>query len=122
MTLDPICSFLRDERKNRGLSLEDVGVMMGRTQGRSTIWQWESGTNMPVLKNAREWAEALGYEIVLIPLPEEVKKEEPIRQERRKAGLREPRCVAWGTPDDPPPGPAVRCRLVSYHQGEHDFG
>lgn len=65
MILDPICAFLKDERKKQGLSLEEVGHRMGRTQGRSTIWQWEKGVNMPSLKNAREWALALGYGIDL---------------------------------------------------------
>jgi transcriptional regulator with XRE-family HTH domain len=65
---DPIRAFLRAERERRGLSQDDLAWMINRASYQ-TIWQWESGANSPTIDNLRQWANALGYDVALTPLP-----------------------------------------------------
>jgi len=62
---DPIAAALRAERLRRGLSLRQVGELMGHNS-HQTVWQWEHGTNSPLLVSLRDWATALGYDLALI--------------------------------------------------------
>lgn len=64
MTVDPLFMQLAEARKAQGRSLRDVGTATGR-QTHSNIWGWESGTNAPTFANLREWASALGFDLVL---------------------------------------------------------
>lgn len=63
---DPTVAALKAERKARGLSLQQLGEILGR-KTYQTPWQWESGSNDPSLSNLRQWAAALGYDLALIP-------------------------------------------------------
>lgn len=62
---DPILSALKEERNRQGLSLHQLGEQMGRKTPQS-VWQWESGTSDLRLSSLREWAAALGYDVVLV--------------------------------------------------------
>lgn len=64
--LDPLAAALRAARRERGLSLQAVAQLMGR-RSPQLVWQWEAGRHDPSLSNAREWAQALGYDLVLVP-------------------------------------------------------
>ena len=66
---DPIVVTLRAERERRGLTQQQLGERLGRKTYQS-VWQWENGVTSPGLANLREWARALGYDLVLIPVGE----------------------------------------------------
>lgn len=68
--LDPVVAQLRAARRERGLSLQLVAESIGRSTYQS-VWQWESGTHDPLLSHVREWARALGYDLVLVPASED---------------------------------------------------
>lgn len=61
---DPLVAQLRAIRLERGLSLQRVAELAGRATYQS-IWQWESGATQPSVRNLREWAAALGYDLAL---------------------------------------------------------
>jgi transcriptional regulator with XRE-family HTH domain len=64
--LDPLQSVLRNERKRQGLTMQTLGNLVGHSTYQG-IWQWEN-RNCPSLANARTWANALGYDLALVPL------------------------------------------------------
>lgn len=63
---DKIIQHLKSKRKSLGLSQTDIANLIGR-KTYQTIHQWEKGTNCPNLKNLKDWANALGYDLVLTP-------------------------------------------------------
>jgi transcriptional regulator with XRE-family HTH domain len=63
---DPILAELHAERHRRGLTLQQLGEMLGRHTYQS-VWQWERGIVDLRLSNLREWAAALGYDVTLTP-------------------------------------------------------
>jgi transcriptional regulator with XRE-family HTH domain len=69
-TGDPILDALRRERERRGWSQHRLANEIGRATYQ-TIFNWESGTNEPILGHLRHWAAALGFAIVLEPFPAE---------------------------------------------------
>ncbi len=62
---DPILGELYAARKRSGLSLEQLGQLMGRRTHQS-VWQWERSITSPTLRCLRDWAFALGYDVVLV--------------------------------------------------------
>jgi transcriptional regulator with XRE-family HTH domain len=66
---DPIVDALAAERCRRGLTLLQVGELLGRASY-NTVWQWENGKNQPKLANVRAWADVLGYDLALVPREE----------------------------------------------------
>jgi len=62
---DPIINALRLVRKALKLSQQGLAQRLGR-KTYQTVWQWESGSTDPTLRNVREWADALGYDLTLI--------------------------------------------------------
>lgn len=71
---DPIAEQLRDERQRRHLSQREVCDTAGFDHARPSLTCWETGARVPLLTNARDWARALGYDLVLQPIAE--KKEQ----------------------------------------------
>jgi transcriptional regulator with XRE-family HTH domain len=65
---DSIVKTLREERARLGLSLEQVGQSMGR-KTYQTVWQLEHETYDPRLSTVRDWADALGFDVVLSRRP-----------------------------------------------------
>ena len=66
---DPIVARLKAVRLGRGLTLQQIGEQLGRSSPQ-TVWQWEAGVHQPRLGNVREWANALGYDLALVPRQE----------------------------------------------------
>lgn len=62
---DPILAELRAERIRRGLTLQALGEQIGRRTHQS-VWQWERAITNVTLRCLRDWAGALGYDVVLI--------------------------------------------------------
>lgn len=62
---DPILAELQAERQRRGLSLQALGEELGRSTYQS-VWNWESGTSNITLSCLRQWAGALGYDVMLV--------------------------------------------------------
>lgn len=71
-TYDAIIEQLKCERLRRGLTMQQLAESIGRKSYQS-IWKWESRTQDPGISNLRRWAAALGYRILLAPLPPELK-------------------------------------------------
>ena len=61
--IDALIRKLWDTRTERGLSQSAVCPDMRHQK----ISIWESGTNVPGLKNFITWADALGFEVKLVP-------------------------------------------------------
>lgn len=59
----PIITQLRMERRTREISQDSMAAMTG--YHRVQIVQYENGYNSPKLETVSNWAEALGYELVL---------------------------------------------------------
>jgi transcriptional regulator with XRE-family HTH domain len=61
---DPIIAALIRARRDQKLTLLDLGRRMGRSTPQ-TVWQWENVTRGPSLVNVHQWAEALGFDLIL---------------------------------------------------------
>lgn len=68
MTVDPIARKLRIERFKAGRSQRDVGREAG--VGQSMVSEWESGSVVPTISSVRSWAAVLGFELILVEVPE----------------------------------------------------
>ena len=65
-TLDPIVSALIDRRKQVCASQRLTARAMGFS-GASAIAEHETGDHIPRLDRVRQWADALGCDLVLVP-------------------------------------------------------
>jgi len=66
---DPIATELRNERLRRGWSQTYLSQLLGR-QTYQTVYQWEQGVHDLRLSNLRDWADTLGYDLVLVRPPD----------------------------------------------------
>lgn len=66
---DPIIATLTAARHRRGLSRGQVGIRLGLKTGKS-VGDWESEHCSPSLSSTRRWADALGYDLALVPRQE----------------------------------------------------
>lgn len=62
--MNPLMAQLMETRKQIGLSQGDVGRIAGYAQ--ESINQWENGVHEPRLSSFVNFANALGYEVVLV--------------------------------------------------------
>ena len=69
MMTDPIATELRNERLRRGWSQTYLSQLLGR-QTCQTVYRWEQGIHDPCLSNLSDWADALGYDLVLVRRPD----------------------------------------------------
>ena len=71
MTHDEICSFLRKVRICKKLRQSDVCRIARRIDGygisEASLCGYETQRNIPTIRSAVSWADALGYELVLVP-------------------------------------------------------
>lgn len=61
-----ICQELRTIRQKQGHSLADIASRIGITMTR--LGCWERGNHRPTLDEVDRWAQALGYELELLPV------------------------------------------------------
>jgi transcriptional regulator with XRE-family HTH domain len=71
VTHGEIITALGNVRKSRRLSLR--GVAAAAKTSSASILEWERGTHAPTLPNLIDWAEALGYSVIIRPIVEEEK-------------------------------------------------
>lgn len=66
---DDLLTRLVNNRKTRGLSLADVAERTGRARGAGPGWLWsvEHGKTVPGARALFELADALGFDLALIP-------------------------------------------------------
>lgn len=64
---DPLVRQLIQRRVSRNLRQRDVAALMGTTPG--AISKYESGSIVPWPKRLRAWANVLGLELTLVPMP-----------------------------------------------------
>lgn len=62
--VDPVVERLAEVRQGLGMSQETLGGIVGRTHAMVSLL--ELGQRQPTLAFAREWASALGYDLVLV--------------------------------------------------------
>ena len=60
-----IAEKLRAIRKEKKLSRRELAERIGYNE--YTLKSWESGRNIPALQAATDWANALGFDLVLVP-------------------------------------------------------
>ncbi|GAB4018883.1 hypothetical protein GCM10028773_20090 [Spirosoma koreense] len=60
MISNPFGQTLKELRKAKGLSQEDLAEKLGVRSGKQTISNWELGKNEPTLSDIRKIAEVLG--------------------------------------------------------------
>lgn len=65
MTLAEILSLLHRARRAAGMSQRDVAKAMG-TGSAASVCQWESGAKRPRADRLVEYADALGFDLVLV--------------------------------------------------------
>jgi transcriptional regulator with XRE-family HTH domain len=63
--LDPVVEQLRTARQQQSLSQREVAGRIGRVSHQS-VWAWEAGCHDPALGTVRQWAAALGYDLILV--------------------------------------------------------
>ena len=69
---DDLITRLGNNRRSRGWSLNDVAERTGRarTAGRGWLWMVERGRTVPTAVHLFELADALGFDLALIPRDE----------------------------------------------------
>ena len=77
---DPVIRELREKRKAMGLSLDAVCILTD-CQWPSLVSKYERGQIRPLFSTVRDWAQALGFNIVLEPIG----YREMVRNQQRKA-------------------------------------
>ena len=65
----PIVAQLRSVRRSRDILQRDLEARTGYQRER--LSQWEQGHRVPNLTHLTDWANALGYDVVLQPRQEE---------------------------------------------------
>jgi predicted transcriptional regulator len=65
MSAHPILADLRRIRKESGLSQETMAAAIRMSSGQTFISRLENGRHDPLLVTVSNWADALGYELVL---------------------------------------------------------
>lgn len=63
----PIIQQLRMERRTREWSQDAVAEQLGK--GGHEVSRYESGKHSPLLHTVAQWADVLGYELVLVKKP-----------------------------------------------------
>jgi transcriptional regulator with XRE-family HTH domain len=64
MTIEEITGALRAERLRRGMTLADVGAVVGVSL--QQIGAWEVGTFRPRVDSLIRWANAVGLDVALV--------------------------------------------------------
>ena len=64
----PVLNKLIQRRRDLGLSQTDVDALIGCAD--NLVSKWEGGSRRPRMQSLYHWAQALDFEVRLVPLPQ----------------------------------------------------